>query len=309
MHTHAFEASFITPRLAITSPQKGCGKTTVLDLLSGLVPKPLQAANVTRRGRLPHDRGEAADTARGRGRHLPGARTRSCAACSTAATPGTVAVIRVVEHEGDFEPRQFSTWAPVAIAKIGKLPGTLEDRSIKLEMRRGLPGEVKQRLRRDRLDQFQDLARRCARWAADNMATAGGGRPHHAAVGRQPPRRQLAPAARDRGLRRGRVAAEGAQRRWRSEQPEASDSALAVMLLADLRDLFAGRRAGQRPKEKLSSSFIVAELAKLEHRPWPELPRQAAHHHASWPRSARHASGSRRSTTMDGNFYHRMALR
>ena len=29
----------------------------------------------------------------------------------------------------DFEPRRFSTWAPVAIAAIGKIPGTLEDRS------------------------------------------------------------------------------------------------------------------------------------------------------------------------------------
>jgi hypothetical protein len=29
----------------------------------------------------------------------------------------------------DHEPRQFSTWAPVAIAMIGRLPDTLEDRA------------------------------------------------------------------------------------------------------------------------------------------------------------------------------------
>ena len=56
------------------------------------------------------------------------------------------------------------------------------------------------------------------------------------------------------------------------EAAGASDSALAVMLLADLRELFGADGQGTA-KEKLSSSFIVAELAKLEHRPWPEISR------------------------------------
>ena len=142
VHAHAFEASFVTPRLAITSPQKGCGKTTVLDLLSGLVPKPLQAANVTAaavfrtiEAKRPTLLVDEADTFLAENEELRGV--------LNSGHTRNGAVIRVVEHEGDFEPRQFSTWAPVAIAKIGKLPGTLEDRSIKLEMRRASPGEVK----------------------------------------------------------------------------------------------------------------------------------------------------------------------
>jgi putative DNA primase/helicase len=40
------------------------------------------------------------------------------------------AVIRTV---GEYhEPRQFSTWAPVALAAIGHLPGAIEDRSIRI---------------------------------------------------------------------------------------------------------------------------------------------------------------------------------
>src|SRR5262249_8555157 len=44
---HAFPQFVVFPRLAIVSPEKQCGKTTLLDLLSHLVPKPLPASNVT----------------------------------------------------------------------------------------------------------------------------------------------------------------------------------------------------------------------------------------------------------------------
>jgi putative DNA primase/helicase len=47
LHAHVFEAATISPRLAITSPEKRCGKTTLLRVVQGLVPKPLYAANIT----------------------------------------------------------------------------------------------------------------------------------------------------------------------------------------------------------------------------------------------------------------------
>jgi hypothetical protein len=47
VQTHCTQRFRHTPRLAVRSPEKGCGKTTVLDLLELLVPRPLQAANVT----------------------------------------------------------------------------------------------------------------------------------------------------------------------------------------------------------------------------------------------------------------------
>src|ERR1700745_1735426 len=34
LHTHVFDCFMITPRLAITSPEKGCGKTTLLDVIN-----------------------------------------------------------------------------------------------------------------------------------------------------------------------------------------------------------------------------------------------------------------------------------
>ena len=49
-------------------------------------------------------------------------------------------VIRCVGD--DHEPRPFSAWSPVALAAIGKLPGTVEDRSIKINLRRRRTNEV-----------------------------------------------------------------------------------------------------------------------------------------------------------------------
>ena len=45
--THTFDAWESSPRLALTSPVPGCGKTTVLSLLGQLVRRPLPTSNIT----------------------------------------------------------------------------------------------------------------------------------------------------------------------------------------------------------------------------------------------------------------------
>ena len=47
LHTHAFEASPISPRLAVTSPEKRCGKTTLLEFVAALAAKPQMASSIT----------------------------------------------------------------------------------------------------------------------------------------------------------------------------------------------------------------------------------------------------------------------
>ena len=47
LHAHAHDAAAISPILAIISPQKRCGKTTLLSLLQELTPNPLAASNIT----------------------------------------------------------------------------------------------------------------------------------------------------------------------------------------------------------------------------------------------------------------------
>src|SRR4030067_297571 len=47
LHAHAHAAFRVSAVLAITSPEKRCGKTTALALLQRLTPRPLPAANIT----------------------------------------------------------------------------------------------------------------------------------------------------------------------------------------------------------------------------------------------------------------------
>jgi putative DNA primase/helicase len=54
---------------------------------------------------------------------------------------------------------------------IGKLPDTLQDRSILIRMRRRLPSESIAQFRADRTDDLKILARKAARWANDNLET------------------------------------------------------------------------------------------------------------------------------------------
>jgi hypothetical protein len=63
--------------------------------------------------------------------------------------------------------RSFSTFCACAISLIGSLPPTLQDRSIRIRLRRRKPDEPIASLRTDQLN--DGLARRCARWAIDNQ--------------------------------------------------------------------------------------------------------------------------------------------
>src|SRR5262249_49807593 len=47
VHTYLLDSFGISPRLAITSPEKQCGKTTLLDVLEHLVWRPLPTTNTS----------------------------------------------------------------------------------------------------------------------------------------------------------------------------------------------------------------------------------------------------------------------
>ena len=68
----------------------------------------------------------------------------------------------------DHEPRAFATYSAVAIGIIGNLPDTLGDRSIAVDLKRKLASEAAQSFRLDRVGHLEVLARKTARWAADN---------------------------------------------------------------------------------------------------------------------------------------------
>lgn len=166
VHTYALSACEITPRLAITSPTKRCGKTTLRSVVGALAHRPLSASNATAavifraieayRPTLLLDEADTFLAGRDELRGILNAgHSRSDA--------------HVLRCEGDDnEPRVFDVFAPVAVVMIGALPDTLADRSIEVAMERKGKGVTVDRWRGDRQAVFTPLRRRCVRWVSDH---------------------------------------------------------------------------------------------------------------------------------------------
>jgi putative DNA primase/helicase len=259
---HAFDAFFIFPRLFVTAPEKGCGKSTLLDVIGSLVPRKLSTDNITAAALFrtveaarPTLLLDEADTYMRDREDLRG--------IIDSGHRRDGGVIRTVGD--DHEPRRFSTWAPVVLAAIGRLPGTIEDRSIKIGLRRRRPDEPLEPLRLDRTGGLEELARKAARWAADHTAElAICDPPVPAAIVNRTadnwrPLLAVADLAGETWPERARKVVIGL-----SADSQDGESA-AVLLLGDLRELFS-----HEPSGVLFTREILVELHKDETRPWSE---------------------------------------
>jgi putative DNA primase/helicase len=166
-HTYVYDAGDISPFLFLTSPEKRCGKSTVLIFLLGLVNRPMVASNISPSSIFrvieacrPTLLIDEADTFFNENEELRGV-------MNSGHTKPLAYVIRTVDIGGGvFEPRQFSTWAPKAVAGIRRLADTFEDRSVIVELKRKLPGE-----HTERIAKFNGatIRRKLTRWARDNF--------------------------------------------------------------------------------------------------------------------------------------------
>ena len=279
VHAHALDAFVFSPRLAITSAEKRCGKTTLLDVLGCLVPRPLPTANATAPAIFrsiellgPTLLIDEADTFLRSSDELRGV-------LNSGHRRATASVIRLVGD--DHRPCQFHTWAATAIAMIGGLPDTLADRSIEIRLRRRLPGEPVSRFRADRASDLAQLGRMAARWARDHRGALRNADP--------PVTRGLNDRAADNWTPLLAIAdlaggewPERARRAIASMALAKGDEAgsLGELLLADIRQAFA--EIGQRHTgdeftalDRIRSSDLARILGEMEGRPWAEWgPRQ-----------------------------------
>jgi predicted DNA-binding protein (UPF0251 family) len=262
VYNHAANAFSIAPRLAITSPVKGCGKTTLMDCIACLVWRPLQAASIT-----PASIFRAVEMARptllfdeAERMFAVGGDNDMLAILNSGHREGGGA-LRLVGD--DHEPRWFSTFAPAAFALIGRLPDTQEDRSIAVELRRRTADEPLTRFRLDRTHHLHALARRAARWVADNIDSLRVADPDMGALFNRVadnwrPLFAVADLAGGNWPRRARDAAAVAVARD-------SESSTGEQLLADIQIIFA-----QKGVDRVPSGDLAAALAQLEGRPWAE---------------------------------------
>lgn len=167
LFAHAHDAFQISPILAIQSPEKRCGKTTLLEVISMLVPKPLTASNITPAALFramdkysPTLLLDEADTFLHGNDELRGA-------VNSGQRRRTAKILRCVGD--DAEPTEFSVWGPKVIAGIGTFPDTIQDRAIVVRMRRKAASETVNRFREREKVQIDPLLRMAARWAHDNL--------------------------------------------------------------------------------------------------------------------------------------------
>jgi hypothetical protein len=172
--THCFDAFDIFPRIGMTSREENSGKSTVLKVLLRLVRRPLPGicptAAVIFRGievfgfpTLILDEGDNSFYAD---------ENRELLAILNSGHERDLAFVQRTVGE-EHTPRNFSTWAPMAYGMIGRPKRTLLSRSIEIRMLRAKADEVKEKLPRLRFTPpiFEELRRKCARWAADNVKT------------------------------------------------------------------------------------------------------------------------------------------
>jgi putative DNA primase/helicase len=261
VHSYLLDNFGISPRLAITSPEKQCGKTTLLDVLACLVWRRLPTANVTAAAIFrvvdkarPTLLIDEADTFLPDNEELRG--------ILNAGHRRGGFVTRTVGD--DHEPRQFSTYSACALALIGHLPSTLTDRSVSIELRRRRQDESVETFRLEKTGHLDRLARRAARWAADNADRVRGVDPD------MPDGLYNRTADNWRPLL---AIADTAGGEWPGRARRASDAARAgsnersakVLLLGDIRAIFA-----EKNTDRLFSEDLIEALKEIEGHPWAE---------------------------------------
>lgn len=263
MHTYAHDAAHATPRLAILSPVKRCGKTTLLSVLNKLVARPLPASNITSAALFRTI--EAARLLDEADTFLKSDADELRGIVNSGHTRAAAFVVRIVGEAQ--EPRRFSTWAPMVIAGIGRLPGTIEDRSIAIELRRKADDEKVERLWGSGVD-FEALKSRAARWAADHLNRLRWARPEvplgmdDRAADNWWPLLAIADAAGGDWPGRARKAAEVLSRSRDDEE------SIGVRLLADIRQVF-----DEADVEKIHTVVLIERLRDLEEGPWAAISR------------------------------------
>jgi putative DNA primase/helicase len=187
VHTYAYERRPICTYIAIESPDKECGKSTLITVLSHLVERPIVSANITSpaffrlieefKPSLLIDEAE-----------LNLRCSRELRAILNAGYSKPNAFVWRVTYDPlpddqvptpDSEPQaghdrggtrtgrlaRYTCWCPKAVASIGRLHDTVVSRCITIRMHRKTDKEVCERLKR--LD-ATDLKRQCARFVLDH---------------------------------------------------------------------------------------------------------------------------------------------
>lgn len=272
LHTHALDAADTTPYVNIKSAEKRSGKTRLLEVLSLVVSRPWLTGRVTaavlvrktsaEQPTLLLDESDAAFKAdREYAEALRGI-------LNTGFRRGGVTSL-CVGQGANLTYKDFPVFCPKAIAGIGRLPDTVADRSIPIELRRRRATEKVERFRlRKAAAAALELQRAAAAWAEAHLEDLKGREPDlpdeldDRAQDIIEPLLAIADAVGGEWPEKARRAA---RTLLAGEEREDSES-LGVRLLRDLRGIFDNEKA-----EQLGTSTLLEKLCALDEAPWGSL--------------------------------------
>lgn len=292
--THALPWFDCAPRLVITSPEKRCGKTRLLDIIEGTSNNPLATSDATVAAifrSIPRDDDESGDSV------------------AVEATPTLIideadAVFgnsKVAEQHEDLRkllnaghqrgrpalrcvgphqvPTKFPTFAMAVLAGIGSMPDTITDRAVNIVMRRRAHGEQVAQFRRRRdTGTLKEVRYRLNQWvwsgahgssttdARDNKVRFAAERSmpvEDRAADTWEPLIAIADAAGGHWPGTARAACKALV-----DAADAADEteSLTTKLLADVKQIFADKGV-----PFLASKELVAELRRIEESRWDEF--------------------------------------
>ena len=267
--SYCINAFGIFPKLLITSPDKRCGKTTVLSVLRGLVNKALVASNVTPSAMFrsieawqPTLLIDEGDT------FINNDNEDLRGIINSGHTRDTAFVLRTEGDSSNRYPKQFSTWTPMAIAMIKNPPDTILDRSLVIKLRRKLSSEKITKWSFDNFSKLESLRQKLKRWSDDNLESLKNNKPDILMSNNDNDR------ATDNWLPLFSIASL-ISAGWCIKLEEAFKSSngnddggnenISTLLLIDIKKIFTDANA-----DKIHSSELVAKLIELEDRPWGE---------------------------------------
>lgn len=270
-HTHCMDAWESTPRLAFLSPEPGSGKTRALEITELLVPRPVEAVNVTpaylfrkvaaEEGR-PTILFDEIDTVFG-----PKAKDNEeiRGLLNAGHRKGAVAG-RCVVRGKIIETEEIPAYCGLALAGLGSLPDTILTRSIVIRMRRRAPGEfVEPYRRRVHAEEGQQLRDSLAEWGASISSRAAAAWPQMPESIRDrdadvwEPLLTIAELAGGEWPQRARVAAVTLVTLAKESTPS-----LGVRLLQDMHAIFGDA-------EQVPTRELLERLHALEESPWGDL--------------------------------------
>lgn len=168
-------AAQILPIAWINAPEKRCGKTTLLILMSRLSKKSLSTSNITSpalyrciEAYKPTLFIDEADTFINDDKEMRGI-------LNAGHSLQLSEVFRCVGD--DNKPTAFDVYCAKAISGIGKIHSTLIDRSISLTLHRKINKESKKRVRDLPIDVTNKIQSQLARWSNDNMDAVKAAKP------------------------------------------------------------------------------------------------------------------------------------